>query len=69
MIFSINSFSYVINNNKVLHAIVGNSNGDFPGSASPIGKATAGTTVLNIFAGMLESRIADFFTYKDVMYT
>ena len=35
----------------------------------PIGTVTAGTTVLNVYAGTPESGIADFFTYKNVLYT
>lgn len=140
--FSINGFNYVIDSNRVPHAIIGNSNisplstdvtvqhgkpianstftlngmvfkytedafqnlltvtgtqtyliaqpeltvklgsgllftisvkapaaGTFPGSISPIGTMTAGITVLYIFSGVPESGNADFFTYKNIMYT
>ena len=43
--------------------------GNFAGSVAPIGKVTAGTTVLNVYAGTKESGLADLFTYKNVMYT
>ena len=43
--------------------------GSFPGSAVPIGTATAGTLVLNIYPGTPESGGADFFTYKNGLYT
>lgn len=43
--------------------------GNFPGSVVPIGTVTAGTTVLNVYPGTPESGGADFFTYKNVLYT
>ncbi len=43
--------------------------GNFAGSVAPIAKVTAGTTVLNVYAGTAESGFADFFTYKNVLYT
>jgi hypothetical protein len=43
--------------------------GSFPGSISPIGTVTAGVATLYIFSGKPESGNADYFTYKNVMYT
>lgn len=43
--------------------------GSYAGSAVPIGTVTAGTTVLNVYTGTPESGGADFFTYKNVLYT
>ena len=51
--------------------------GDYAGSVVPIGSITAGTTgavtsattVLNIYAGTNESGGADYFMYKNVLYT
>lgn len=43
--------------------------GNYPGSAVPIGTVSAGTTVLNVYAGTAESGFADFFIYKNVVYT
>lgn len=43
--------------------------GNYPGTTVPIGTITAGTTVLNLYAGTPESGGADFFTYKNVLYT
>jgi hypothetical protein len=43
--------------------------GNYPGSVVPIGAITSGTTTLNLYAGVPESGNADFFTYKNVMYT
>jgi len=43
--------------------------GNFAGSVVPIGTVTAGTTVLNVYPGTPESGGADFFTYKNVLYT
>jgi hypothetical protein len=43
--------------------------GNYAGSVAPIAKVTAGTTVLNVYAGKPESGNADFFTFKNVMYT
>ena len=43
--------------------------GNFAGTTVPIGTVSAGTTVLNVYAGMPESGGADFFTYKNVLYT
>jgi len=43
--------------------------GNYPGPIVPIGTVTAGTTVLNVYAGTAESGFADFFTYKNVLYT
>jgi hypothetical protein len=43
--------------------------GNYAGSVAPIAKVTAGTTVLNVYAGTAESGVADFFTYKNVLYT
>ena len=43
--------------------------GNYAGSVAPIAKVTAGTTVLNVYAGTTESGFADFFTYKNVLYT
>ncbi|GLQ91517.1 beta strand repeat-containing protein [Dyella acidisoli] len=43
--------------------------GNYAGSVAPIGKVTAGTTVLNVYPGTAESGYADFFTYKNVLYT
>jgi hypothetical protein len=43
--------------------------GNFAGSVAPIAKVTAGTTVLNVYAGTAESGFADFFTYKNVLYS
>ena len=43
--------------------------GNFVGSVTPIGTITAGTTVLNVYAGTPESGGADFFTFKNVLYT
>ena len=140
--FSINGFNYVIDTNRVPHAIIGNSNtsplatdvtvqrekpianstftlnglvykytedtlqnlltitgtqtftiaqpaltfklgsgllftitmtapgpGTFAGSIAPIATITAGTTILYIYAGVPESGNADFFLYKNIMYT
>src|SRR6185312_6265027 len=43
--------------------------GNFVGSVTPIGTITAGTTVLNLYPGTPESGGADFFTFKNVLYT
>jgi hypothetical protein len=43
--------------------------GNFPGSVAPIGTVSAGPLVLNVFPGTAESGGADFFTYKNVLYT
>jgi hypothetical protein len=43
--------------------------GNYAGAVAPIAKVTAGTTVLNVYAGTAESGFADFFTYKNVLYT
>lgn len=43
--------------------------GNYPGSVVPIGTITSGTTTLNLYAGIPESGNADFFTYKNVLYT
>ncbi len=43
--------------------------GNFAGTVAPIGTVTAGTTVLNVYPGTNESGGADFFTYKNVLYT
>ncbi len=43
--------------------------GNFAGTVVPIGTVTAGTTVLNVYAGTPESGGADFFTNKNVLYT
>ena len=43
--------------------------GNYPGTTVPIGTVSAGTTVLNVYAGTSESGLADFFTYKNVLYT
>jgi hypothetical protein len=42
---------------------------NYPGTTVPIGTITAGTTILNLYAGTPESGGADFFTYKNVLYT
>lgn len=41
----------------------------YVGSVAPIGTVTAGTTILNVYPGTAESGFADFFTYKNVLYT
>ena len=142
MMFSINGFNYVIDTNRVPHAIVGNDNvsplatdmtvqrglpvpnttftlngqiyaytedlsrnlltvtgtksymiaepaltfaldsslvftlsttpptaGNYPGTTVPIGTIKAGSTTLNLYAGTPESGNADFFMYKNVLYT
>ena len=43
--------------------------GNYPGTTVPIGTVSAGTTVLNVYAGTAESGFADFFTFKNVLYT
>ena len=43
--------------------------GNYPGTVVPIGTITAGTTVLNLYAGTNESGGADYFMYKNVLYT
>jgi hypothetical protein len=43
--------------------------GNYAGTTVPIGTVSAGTTVLNVYAGTAESGMADFFTYKNVLYT
>ena len=43
--------------------------GSYAGTTAPIGTITAGTTVLNLYAGIPESGNADYFMYKNVMYT
>lgn len=43
--------------------------GNYPGSIVPIGTVTAGTLVLNLYSGVPESGGADFFMYKNVLYT
>jgi hypothetical protein len=43
--------------------------GNFPGSVAPLGTVSAGPLVLNISPGTPESGGADFFTYKNVLYT
>jgi hypothetical protein len=41
----------------------------YAGSTVPIGTVASGSTVLNVYAGTPESGAADFFTYKNVLYT
>ncbi len=43
--------------------------GSYAGSTVPIGQITAGALTLNVYAGTPESGGADFFTYKNVLYT
>ncbi len=43
--------------------------GNYPGTVVPIGTVTAGTLTLNLYKGTPESGNADFFTYKNVLYT
>jgi hypothetical protein len=43
--------------------------GTYPGTTVPIATVSAGTTVLNVYAGTTESGLSDFFTYKNVLYT
>ena len=43
--------------------------GNYPGTTVPVATVSAGTTVLNVYAGTTESGLADFFTYKNVLYT
>ena len=43
--------------------------GTYPGAVVPIGTVTAGSTVLNVYAGVPESGNADYFMYKNVLYT
>jgi hypothetical protein len=43
--------------------------GNYAGSVAPIGTVSAGATILNVYAGTAESGLADFFTYKNVLYT
>ncbi|WP_434667423.1 hypothetical protein P5W99_38965 [Paraburkholderia sp. A3BS-1L] len=39
------------------------------GSVAPVATITAGTTILYVYPGTAESGFADFFTYKNVLYT
>jgi hypothetical protein len=41
----------------------------YVGAVAPIGTVSAGTTVLYVYPGTAESGFADFFTYKNVLYT
>jgi hypothetical protein len=50
-------------------SLVAPNPGNFAGSVAPIGSVTAGSTTLNVYAGTAESGYADFFTYKNVLYT
>jgi hypothetical protein len=43
--------------------------GSFAGTVLPIGTVTSGNLTLNLYAGIQESGGADFFVYKNVMYT
>ena len=45
--------------------------GNYPGPTVPIGTVSAGATLpsANVYAGTAESGFADFFTYKNVLYT
>ena len=43
--------------------------GDYAGTTVPIGTITAGATTINLYAGTPESGGADFFQYKNVLYT
>ena len=43
--------------------------GNYPGTTVPIGTVKAGSTTLNLYAGTPESGNADFFMYKNVLYT
>ena len=43
--------------------------GSYAGATIPLGTATAGTIILNVYSGTAESGLADFFTYKNVLYT
>ena len=43
--------------------------GNYAGTIVPIGTITAGTLTLNLYAGISESGGADFFMYKNVLYT
>jgi hypothetical protein len=43
--------------------------GSFAGTVAPIATITAGTTIINVYPGTAESGLADFFTYKNVLYT
>ena len=39
------------------------------GTVVPIGTVSSGSTILNVYAGTPESGMADFFTFKNVLYT
>lgn len=43
--------------------------GNYAGSVVPIGTITAGSLTLNLYAGTPESGNADYFMYKNVLYT
>ncbi|HVH76575.1 MAG TPA: hypothetical protein VM755_16790 [Stellaceae bacterium] len=43
--------------------------GGYPGTTAPIGTVTAQGVALNLYAGRSESGNADFFMYKNVLYT
>ena len=43
--------------------------GNYAGTVVPIGTVTAGTLTLNLYGGIPESGNADYFVYKNVMYT
>ena len=43
--------------------------GNYAGTTVPIGTITAGSLTLNLYAGAAESGNADFFMYKNVLYT
>jgi hypothetical protein len=43
--------------------------GNYAGTVAPIGTVTAGTLTLNVYGGIPESGNADYFVYKNVMYT
>jgi hypothetical protein len=44
-------------------------NTGYAGTTVPIGTVSSGSTVLNVYAGTAESGFADYFTYKNVLYT
>ena len=43
--------------------------GNYVGPVVPVATVSAGAVVLNVYPGTAESGLADFFTYKNVLYT
>jgi hypothetical protein len=54
---------------SLVFTVTMSSSGNYPGTTVPIAYLTAGLLQINIYAGTAESGNADFFVYKNVLYT